>query len=509
MPKIPEKPAAPATPATNPRKAKAAAPKTPKPLPMPAASTTVVHPEVVVELRDAANPITVEMAKHLLGWVEEEPQTDSSPGTKFGDAYLLTDEAGHKVRCLNNTRNRPFEEGWSKKLAQDILNRHWMFNGEAIIIGKSGQVLSGQHRLIALVLAYQKWASDEQKYHWQEKWETEPVMHSVLVYGVDESSATTRTLDNVKPRSFADVLFTESGFFGKAKPNDRKVLARMVDYAIKLLWHRTGEKADAYSPQRTHSEGLEYLERHKKILPAVNHIFEENQEQAIAKYISPGTAAGAMYLMAACNTDGDVYRNADTRSERKIDLGTYEKAEEFWMLLGNGGPEFKALRSALRPVTETGEAIVMGQEEKLAVLAKAWKAYLATGKVRPSDCELDKAKNSDDELVVVDELARDFGGIDLGDPKAHSEEAEAADEPSAEEQEAVKAEAERIKADKIAAHNEKVKNGKHKAEGEVKKPVPTDPKKVARGPSRKEVEAQQTEKARKADEELAAAASAS
>lgn len=515
MPKIPtaaaEKPVTTANPEAPAAATTAAPPKAkpPKVTPMPAPNSSVVHPKLSAVAHTVAtgNPITVEYAKELLGWTEEMPQSDASPGTKFGDAYLLTDERDVKVRCLNNTRNRPFEDSWSRRLAQDILNRHWLLNGESIIVGKSGQVLSGQHRLIALVLAYQLWSGDRQKHHWSEKWETEPVLESVVVFGVDEGSATTRTLDNVKPRTFADVLFTETGFFGKAKPGERKLLARMVDYAVKLLWHRTGEKKDAYSPHRTHSEGLEYIDRHKKILACVKHISEENVENAITKYISPGTAAGCMYLMAASKTDGDTYRLQDSRSEKKINMDGYDKAEEFWTLLGSGAPDFKHVRQALKPVTDTGEAVVVSQEERLAILAKAWAAFFTSGKVRPSDVEIQKTTNDEGDSVLME--VPDFGGIDLGDPKAEDSEIADGEAPASEQEEPpaeTKAEIEARKkklteeqAAKVAAHNEKVKNGNGKPH------VADLPIKAAKAGTRKDVESKQTEKARKADAELASA----
>jgi len=101
-------------------------------------------------------------AKHLLGWEDEEgyalryvaehPKVKAAK-VSYGDDYLLKDGKGRKVRCHRNSKNRPFDELHCRKLAQDILQGKWEFNCETIIISRVGEVHSGQHRLIALVLA--------------------------------------------------------------------------------------------------------------------------------------------------------------------------------------------------------------------------------------------------------------------------------------------------------------------------------------------------------------------
>jgi hypothetical protein len=97
----------------------------------------VKYPTRTAEVRlvETGNPIDATLAKELLGWEELDDSADN---------YLLTDEDGKKIQCVNNAHNRPFNETWARTLAQDILNGHWRDNGEAIVIGKSGQVLSAR-----------------------------------------------------------------------------------------------------------------------------------------------------------------------------------------------------------------------------------------------------------------------------------------------------------------------------------------------------------------------------
>lgn len=449
----------------------------------------VRYEQIKVKVFEGNSPLTANMAKELLGWEEETEEN------KFGGDYLLTDENGVKVRCLNNSRNRPFTESWARTLAQDILNRHFAPegpNGETIIIGKTGLVTSGQHRLVGLILAAQMWAGP-QKHHWHEKWETEPAIDTLLVTGVSDSALTTRTLDNVRPRSLSDVLFT-SDEFARFKPKDRKPLCSMTDHAVRLLWKRTGADDDAFSPKRTHSEALDFISRHPKILKAVKHIYEENSEGAIGTgnkckiRIGPGYASGLMYLMAASDTDMDDYRNMEHPGERKVNFEYWDKAEEFWVLLASG--QLKEIKKAFAGLTDPETGADGSITEKIAILAKAWALFKQGYEIKDKDLKLEYHTDEDGTKMLAEYVT--FGGIDAGDePPAKEEEGEAPQAEEAEEEvseykQKKKAKAEEIKK-KLMENREKLKkeNG-----GEVKK-------------TRKQIEAEQTERAKKADEEMA------
>jgi hypothetical protein len=121
-----------------------------KPSP-PAVDLPVVYPEEDVQMfacREGKKPLYAEDAKKALGWEEENEKG------QFGDKYLFINPFNKKkVRCTYNVNNRPFDIPTALKYLQTIMKRRWKFNLETIIIGRFGSVLSGQHRLIALVLA--------------------------------------------------------------------------------------------------------------------------------------------------------------------------------------------------------------------------------------------------------------------------------------------------------------------------------------------------------------------
>ncbi len=386
------------------------------------AKRVVVYPEIDIKLYSGDEPLTAEMAKELLGWQEETDEI------KFGSDFTLTLHDGRKVRCLNNSKNRPFDESHSKALCQDILNGHWKLNLETIIIGVFGSIISGQHRLIALVLAEMARTSSrmmddgtKESDHWKAKWKSPVTIDVLVAVGADESPETLRTLDNVRPRTLADVLYTQDEF-AKFKSKDRVALCRIMDYAIRLLWRRAGADKDAYNPKRTHSEALDFISRHGRLKDAVKHVYEENLKgNAIAKVVPCGTAAGLLYLMATCESDPEAYANAAVQNEKTLSFKQWDRAQEFWVELASGN-QLKAVVDAFHrvaePVGEGDDAVVTlpigaSNSEKIAIITKAWQMFLA-GKPVELDAITPRI-NVDDEQVRHLADSFELGGIDCGD----------------------------------------------------------------------------------------------
>lgn len=383
----------------------------------------VIHPEVKVDMMTEDQAVTADMAREMIGWTEEE-----EGGEEFGEDYLLTDANGTKIRCTQNTRNRPLVEAWAKTLAQDILNHNWRFNGESIVIGNGGQVLSGQHRLVALILAEQM-RLGAQKGHWSRLWKGPVTIESVVVFGVEESADVTRTLDNVRPRTFADVLFCDPSVFRGLPSNERVALCKALDHTVKMLWHRTGASNSAFSPKRTHSEAIDFLMRHQRVVKALQFIHsltnpkgEEGAKSTnsflVKTYISKGYAAALFYLMATSDTDGDAYRNQDRVSEKKVDFSNWDKAEEFWRELSVPGKH--ELRYALAEYTnkETGNGSPT-RAERICLICKAWNFFAQGTPYKAEDLKLEDWMDEDGFRHLSEDVS--VGGIDLGDPTSVEE----------------------------------------------------------------------------------------
>lgn len=488
MPKIPERPETQAQEAKpKPPEKKAEAKPVAKPKKKALAERPVLYPEYEAIICTGESAVTVQQMKDILGW-EVIPKED-----KEGEP-LLTDHEGNKVRCLNNVGNRPFNLSWAQAISQDVLNRRFGPkgpNGETIIIGKTGTVLSAQHRGIGLVLAGQLWAQEE---HWKKNWPEEPTMETFVVRGIDESHETVRTLDNVRPRSLTDVLFTE-GVFASATATEQKALNRALAFAVSFLWSRTGMGNNAFIPRQTHGEAIDFIQRHKRLVDCVLHIHTENANQAITKKLSLGYASALMYLMGASATLPEKYHDKEILpSEKRIDFENWDKACEFFVLLGQGGEGFKHINQARRPVEGQKEDAPGGfifaegdgqgsQNERIGVLIKAWNAFL-NGSITPSALKLAyKTEKADDGTITEVRLIEypSIGGIDLGNNPISDEDED--EEASVSEVEKTKAEIDgkspnperRAKAEKAVSAIKKLRDqsDKAKAPGEVPSPEKT------------------------------------
>ncbi len=387
----------------------------------------VLYPEPTVALCLGDDAVGIDEAKQLLGWEAEDAYTArmmkdnpklKEAACKYGEDYLFLDENGKKVRCWRNDTNRPFTESWAKTLAQDILNHNWRFNFENIIVSRTGKIQSGQHRLVGLVIAHMWWQG-KQKHHWQELWPTAPTIETSIGYGADESAETLRTIDNVKPRMLSDVVYTSSHFHGLSSV-ERKECSRMLGAAIDLLWKRTGA-GDDFTRYQTHSESINWLDRHPKLEQCVKTIFDENKERAISKLkLSPGMCSGLLYLMGSCGSDGDDYKLADPApNEKALSWDHWETAVKFWKDLGTG-KDMMPVRIALAGLaSEEGESTGTTSEKK-AVLIKAWEIIVGGSKLSAKDLALEYRENDDGTKTLTEHPV--ITGIDLGESKAEAEE---------------------------------------------------------------------------------------
>lgn len=415
--------------------------------------------EICAVNQDYNNPLTMEKAIALLGWETEEQYVESelagmsekqrqTASVEFGGDYLLRDKYKNKVRCKHNNRNRPFKMWWCEQLCHDILRGHWRLNGEAIVIGVNGVVISGQHRLVALILACQEWKLKPER--WQSKpsvWtKVEPYLETFITYGVDESPDTTRTIDNVLPRSLSDVLFTDVQLFGKMSPGARQKLCKMAEIALKTIWMRSWQHKDSFAKNLTSAEALDWIDRHGGpngyFLQAVSHIAKEykgkdnNMWRANAQRLNPGLAAGMMWLMGASATDGDDYRRPILASEAEISYDNWEDAKKFWSYVCNADkhsemlPVVKALAWLDEPDSE-GNPRHGTKDEKLTVFAKAWNKWMAGEKMTPAVLRPEYTPDQDGHMKFTDPTS--VGGVDQGPPperrRAPTDEDGEGDEP--------------------------------------------------------------------------------
>lgn len=363
------------------------------------AERRVKYDKPVVRLLQGEKALTAKDARALLGWLPE------SDPLKMGKDFLLKDLHGIKVQCGNNVTNRPLYMSVVLSLQQEILRGRWSLNLENRIIGKTGLVLNGQHTFIALVLAGQAWELAPEEYPF---WKEEPTIETSIGFGCDESDAVVNTMDTCKPRTLADVIY-RSEYFSKMKDGDRKKLARLTEHAIKFLWNRTGVP-NAFGIRKTHSEFLDFLSRHTRLLQCVNHIFEENgDDKRISSLLSPGYSAGLLYLMGSDTTDATEYATDDSPNEKHLKWDHWDMACDFFVMIAGGAEKLKPLRAKIsKAIDEVGLSLA----EKTALFIKAWTTHVEGKPVNAKALSLKYGE--DDGFRYLDECPI-VGGIDQGD----------------------------------------------------------------------------------------------
>ena len=253
----------------------------------------------------------------------------------------------------------------------------------------------------------------------------------MVVYGVDETEETVRTLDNTRPRGFSDVLYT-SGVFKAKSPAKREKLSKLAGQATKNLWDRTGHRTDAFNPKLTNSELIDYINQHPHIARAVNHIFTDDVVPAgvkggkgvISQYLGAGPAAALLYLMGCSGTSEEKikkYRAEEVKNEKVLDWSRWDKACEFWSLIAQGAPQVKAVTDLIRSMADPETMYGGRYEERSVAIMKAWNGFIAScgkdlkelGKVTAKDVDLkEHYKRDADGNLVFKTLGVNVGGID-------------------------------------------------------------------------------------------------
>lgn len=78
------------------------------------------------------------------------PPTGAAVSAEF---VTITPSMAKSWLALNVANYRPLKQGWAQSLAEDIRHGLWLENGESIKFDLSGNLIDGQHRLHACVLA--------------------------------------------------------------------------------------------------------------------------------------------------------------------------------------------------------------------------------------------------------------------------------------------------------------------------------------------------------------------
>jgi hypothetical protein len=332
-------------------------------------------------------------------------------------------------------------------------------------------------------------------------------MDTVVIVGISDNPAITRTIDDARARTKEDVFYTNSEkHFAKFTVSgivkvdgkktterrplnraERKECSRMLSKAVDFLWKRTEqEQINQFNPL-DHAEADEFVERHKRIIDCVRHIFEENTDRVLSGLkLSPGQCAGMLYLMGSSTSDPDDYRNPkgnDTlSSQRLLSFNNWDKACEFWAKLVDGkGRDWKLVHDMLacpsgmseedeeRMASAGGDdeddvmdLVKVREIERLLILSKAWHCFIEGRDMTEDDLRLTYETNEEDGTVVLKSLGdadASFGGIDAG-PHRPAEKKPPKDKTEKAQEKKIKDEIRKKSAEELAERLKKMREEK-------------------------------------------------
>lgn len=249
------------------------------------------------------------------------------------EVVTITPNVARKL-LEQNVNNRGVSKANLDRVRKAFELGEWQLNGEAIKIAHNGQILDGQHRLMACA-------------------QTGIPFETLIVYGLDDD--TQKTMDTGKSRTLSDVLKIE-GY-----PNTTNLSAAVVaiirseEYSLKSALF-----AGASSYTVTNKQAIARLQKEPSLVELVNVV------KPVTKIGLPGRAAAALYYEFS-----------------KIDQ---EDTEAFFDKLASGaglerGNPILALRNHLIANKEDGKGS-RNQGYIGAITIKAWNKFRAGEQVK-------------------------------------------------------------------------------------------------------------------------------
>lgn len=184
----------------------------------------------------AITPTLKEIRKFPSGIFEasdtHETMAQSEPRVSFQIEEIDPDQARRYLR--QNIGNRRLSNPHIEALARDLAQDRWMFNAQPICFARTGQLLNGQHRLHAVLLANRS-------------------LEVMVVRGLDEVAHS--TYDNHSKRRAEVGDYTDS--FG-----DQALAAAMAN----LLWQHERKTRSNRSAKATAAEVQQIIQEHPRLL---------------------------------------------------------------------------------------------------------------------------------------------------------------------------------------------------------------------------------------------------
>lgn len=197
-----------------------------------------------------------------IGWFQQ--CIHRSRNEVFSEVKAITPQMAEAM-LTNNPDNRGIKPAKLEQMVLDMREGRWSFNGEPIIVAKTGELNDGQHRLTALIRA-------------------DATLPMLFVFGVERETRT--TLDQGANRSPGDYLAME----GHPNANQVAAIARQL-----VAYEKAGGKSLGKASYISAAETLERVRSDDKALTTAARYGNTNIWRL--KGLASGTVIGMCYYL--------------------------------------------------------------------------------------------------------------------------------------------------------------------------------------------------------------------
>lgn len=257
--------------------------------------------------------------------IADRPPAVETPATAIR-ARLVTITPQLAEKWLSkNTHNRNVVNSRVNQYAADMRRGEWRVNGETIKLAVDGTILDGQHRLMAVL-------------------EAGIEIQSLVISGLEAQAQ--ETMDQGRARTLSDVFKLRGEKYWGPLATATRMLAIYELYGQLLQ--------PPYEPTPSIQQAGRSLDRNPELRSSVAFVF------GLRRSWMPSSHLGALHFLLA-SVDADAADDFVTK------LSTGEDLQR--------GHAIYALREQLMQVHM--ERTPLGQRMQLALIVKAWNAYLA------------------------------------------------------------------------------------------------------------------------------------
>jgi len=394
-------------------------------------------------MKAVVKEIGAKQARELLGWenLSNELLEQKIRSGIVDPHHVIVDFFRLKVHLNNLSGNRPLRKSVALRYMNDMLLNKWYVTGDSIVVDKNGNVLNGQHRLLAIVLANQLLdLKNHNSIKFPRKWsyllptidqvEGPLSIKSPVVYLEDEdwnpNLDMTIPYDTGLKRTLADVLY-KTKFQGRYLFEDepskmRKKYCSTLAVALRLVWLRAKGKFVSDAPHFPHYEACQFLLENMGIEKSVINIHELANNYgtgSLTQYLSFGYAAGMHYMMN--NTEIPMYANLGDWFFRKL-------------ITDDQDPTIAVLRKSLNS-TDAGsgaarDRIITALMLAAEIMTNAWESPVSEYEEKVKNGEFKPITYSEWKSMLEDSANQRIGmpGIDQKADKIYKEKMNVIDE---------------------------------------------------------------------------------